>query len=536
MDGHVLALLGAAPSGTFTHDAWVITTPRQFDDIAMVLASSHEAHHAALNASTAWGAVLQAVSLAARATADPRHQGLLQDLVAVSARTHEAYATHCGVLDVIRAGGAETAEELLAPYPGYDAHLARAVRLGPRTALRNTWRHVVVESAVQACMQSTAMRTLADEGLGRFNLASTRRIDQPDQRLALLARDTSHWWRRAEAGLADVFGDRWEVLRSLDVRDPLSRAAEREGIWTALRRMCLRMAGDALGQAGSESLSVEQVGDLYQPLVDDVDRFTGGRLHLTLDRQTESGAFGLFEMEAVHTGTRHPARIIESPAATLYGDGDDRHGYVMVRSGRALRQRFILDGTVADDDSPLVLWQGPGEDGIMCLTPVRRPQDLAAAAAAARAPVFASVSADCLIDETWRADWSDTLSRAATVTLLLDLPVTQCLDALLTCGQPFVYTLITVGSGTARRTVFACRVGDDPPLLLPCSMTAGQALVNYVHRRSERELHPDPAATDSHVSAIRHVVVHLVDEEQAIGNLAGQKTFSDDATRRGSGG
>ncbi len=136
----MLALLGAAPTGVFTHDAWVITAGTQFDGIPMVVASSHEAHHAALNASTAWGAVLQAVALAARSARGSRHQGLLRDLVTVSSRTHEAYATHCGVLDVIRAGGGDDAEELLAPYPGYDTHLARAIRLGPRTALTNAWR------------------------------------------------------------------------------------------------------------------------------------------------------------------------------------------------------------------------------------------------------------------------------------------------------------------------------------------------------------------------------------------------------------
>ena len=108
------------------------------------------------------------------------------------------------------------------------------------------------------------------------------------------------------------------------------------------------------------------------------------------------------------------------------------------------------------------------------------------------------------------------------MTLLLDLPVTQCLDALLDSKLPFAYTLVSVGSGTARRTVFACRVGDDPPLLLPCGMTAGQALVTYVHRRSGERLQPDQATLGSHIAAVRHIVPHLVDEEQAIGNLAGR--------------
>ena len=348
----MLALLGAAPSGAFTHDAWVITSVTQFDGIAMVLASSHEAHHAAFNASTAWGAVLQAVSLAARSAPGSRHESVLRDLVAVSARTHEAYATHCGVLDVIRAGGADHADELLAPYPGYDTHLARAIRLGPGTALTNAWRQVVSESALQACMQSIAMRNLADGGLQGFSLASTRRIDHPDRRLSLLAKTAPDWWRQAEAGAASVFGDRWDELRSLDISDPLARAAAGEGIWTALRRLCLRVAGNALRQAGSESLSVEQVGELYQPLVAVTDRFTDGRLRLTLDRQTDSGAFGLFEMEAVRIGPPYPARITGPAAVAAYRDGDDRHGYVVVRSGRALHQRYAIDGEITNDGIP----------------------------------------------------------------------------------------------------------------------------------------------------------------------------------------
>lgn len=386
VSGHVLALLGAAPAGAFTHDAWVITTGAPFEGIAMVAASSHEAHHAALNASTAWGAVLQAVSLAARSAPASGHQGILRDLVAVSTRTHEAYATHCGVLDVIRAGGADDADELLAPYPGYDTHLARAIRLGPGTSLTNAWRQVAAESALQACMQSIAMRTLADGGLQGFSLASTRRIDHPDRRLSLLAKRTPEWWRQAEAGAAGIFGDRWDELRSLDIRDPLARAAAHEGIWTALRRLCLSLAGRALRQAGSESLSVDQVGELYRPLVAEVDRFTGGRLHLTLDRQTDTGAFGLFEMEAVRIGPPHPARITGPAAVRAYGDGDDRHGYLVVRSGRALHQRYALDGEIPDDGIPVVVWQSPGEDGVTSLTPVAEPHALVALAEATRAP------------------------------------------------------------------------------------------------------------------------------------------------------
>lgn len=520
VSGHVLALLGAAPSGAFTHDAWLITAGTQLDGIPMVLASSHEAHHAALNASTAWGAVLQAVSLATRFAPGSRYQGLLRDLVAVSTRTHEAYATHCSVLDAIRSGGADDADELLAPYPGYDDHLARAMRLGPATALTNAWRQIVSESALQACMQSIAMRTLADDGLQEFGLASTTRMDHPDRRLSLLAKSAPQWWRQAEAAAASVFGDRWEELRSLDIRDARARAAAQEGTWMALRRLCLRVAGDALLQVGSESLSVEQVGALYRPLIHEVDRFTGGRLHLTLDRQTETGSFGLFEMEAVRIGAPHAARIAGPGEVAAYGDSDDRHGYVVVRTGRALHQRYALDGELPVDDVPVVLWQSPGRDGALHLTPVLEPDALLVLAQAVPGPVFASVSADCMLDEDWLNRWSRVLRQVATVTLLLDLPVTQCLDAFIGSGHPFAYTLVSVGTGTARRTVFACRAGDDPPLLLPCGMTAGQALVTYVHRRSDGRLQPDLATIAGHGTAVQYVVPHLVDEEQAIGNLA----------------
>ncbi|MFE9958964.1 hypothetical protein [Micromonospora sp. NPDC005299] len=58
-------------------------------------------------------------------------------------------------------------------------------------------------------------------------------------------------------------------------------------------------------------------------------------------------------------------------------------------------------------------------------------------------------------------------------------------------------------------------------------MTAGQALVSYVHRRSGERLQPDLAAVGSSVAAVRRVVPHLVDGELAIGNLAGEHTWQE---------
>lgn len=80
----------------------------------MVLASSHEAHHAALNAITSWGAMLQAVALAARFAVDAQYGVVLRYLVAVAARTHEAHATHASVMDVLRAGAQLARQSCLA--------------------------------------------------------------------------------------------------------------------------------------------------------------------------------------------------------------------------------------------------------------------------------------------------------------------------------------------------------------------------------------------------------------------------------------
>lgn len=59
------------------------------------------------------------------------------------------------------------------------------------------------------------------------------------------------------------------------------------------------------------------------------------------------------------------------------------------------------------------------------------------------------------------------------------------------------------------------------------SMTAGQALVSHVHRRSGERLQPDLAAVGSSAAAVRHDVPHLVEGEQGFGNLAGEHTGQD---------
>lgn len=527
---HVLALLGYGPTGRFTHDAWTIEPGTGLDGLPAVMASSHEAHHAALNASTAWGAMIQAIALAGRDSAEPdRFRATLIGLVDASRRTHEAFATHASVMDVIRADRDACPASLLAGYPGYQTYLDTAAALGPDLDIDNAWRQAAAESALQACMQSPALVTFLEEGLDRFTLSSVRQHHHPDRRLAVLARTTPAWWKDAASIASGALGDRWDALSALSCRDPTAHRAELGSNWVELRRLCIDSALRALHREGFPSLSVAQTRKLLPAVTDKLARAArAGSPALKLDTDASTGAFGLFEMETVRLGDPRPACLsrLSTTAVSelLSGTGTDRHLYVVARHPGQLQRRFtirsgahLLAGT-----SPVVAVQTRrlGEE-IVDLRIMETPEalpDLSAAVQDGRG-LAASVSLACTQDQEWLQHWAQPLQRHTTATMLLDLPITQCLDAFLDSGERLRYTLAVTSAGDGPLVTFACRLGDDPPVLLPCTMTAGQAFIQYLHGKSQGQLQPDITAigTSGQADVSRLVIAHLVEDERITG-------------------
>ena len=140
-------------------------------------------------------------------------------------------------------------------------------------------------------------------------------------------------------------------------------------------------------------------------------------------------------------------------------------------------------------------------------------------AAAAPFRLVSSVSLKCNQDEGWRNRWAQPLQQLTTATLLFDLPITQCIDAFLSSGEPFRYTLVTTPVRGKHAITFVCRVGGDPPVLLPCTMTAGQAFVQYAHRKSGKQLKPDIGGLAGHSGEASLVVAHVLNSERTLGNL-----------------
>jgi hypothetical protein len=528
---HVLALLGVGPTGIFTQDAWTIEAGPGLDGVLGAMASGHEAHHAALNASSAWGAVLQALAIAGRkSTGSPQLGQTLVALVNACRRTHEAYATHASVMDTLRADAAATRHDLLAGYPDYQHHFDTAVALGPPIDILNAWRQVAAESALQACMQSTALLTLTEHGLGQFTAASIRRRDQPDRRLAVLMKASPRWWSDIVNVGRSALGDRWDILSSLSVRDAVARRPEMASTWAELRRLSIDAALHALRREELESLSVQQVRELLPEIVSQLTRaIDGDDAGLVLDTATDAGTFGLFEMETVRLGSPRPANVARLAGmkvpALLSATGNDRHLYIVVRHpGQLLRRYEIRSGheILAGREPVIAVQTWEGDDSPVTLhviTDERELRTLSAAAAPYR--LVSSISLKCNQNEKWRNRWAQPLQQLTTATLLLDLPITQCIDAFLSSGEPFRYTLVTTPVREKHAITFVCRVGGDPPILLPCTMTAGQAFVQYAHRKSGKQLKPDMSALAERSDEARLVVAHVLDSERILGNLTG---------------
>jgi hypothetical protein len=104
-------------------------------------------------------------------------------------------------------------------------------------------------------------------------------------------------------------------------------------------------------------------------------------------------------------------------------------------------------------------------------------------------------------------------------TLLFDLPITSCIDAFVRSGEQFRYTLVSTPYREGHAITFVCRIGDDPPILLPCTMVAGQAFVQYAYRKTGDRLKPNMSALGGRTDETRLIAAHTLDEERILGNL-----------------
>lgn len=534
-DRHVLALLGVGATGRYDQTSWTVSAVSPFTDPLLdLLVTAHEAHHAALNSSTAWGALLQCVAIAARRRPSSEFPRVLRELVPRCRRTHEAYATHCSVLDVIgRADPADLptdsaadpatdpAGALLGRYPAYRAHLDAAVALGPPLPLTNWWRQVAVDAALVACMQPDMLSRLVRTGLDRLAPAQLRDQESPDRRYRVLLDRAPQLWAEVEVTAAEAFGADWPRLRTLDVRSPGARTTELAGVRRDLYRICLDAAGRTLDAAGHPTLTVAGVQAVLPTLVAALTELVGAEAGppITLDTDSATGALSLFELERVEWHPPLAATVtrfadVGDPAELVSAGSAGSHLYVTVRPAAALRRQFRMAETASLPESgPVVAVQTPAGGDQVRLAIVTEPAELdRLAGVRSDLGVLSSLSAACLRDQDWCRRWLPAF-RATRSTTLLDLPFTPVLDTILAAGHSIRYALARVPTTAGIRFAYVLTIESDPPMLVPCTLITGQALANYTYLRSDSQVGPDLAALGPDPHLVRAVVEHLIDDE-----------------------
>lgn len=473
-----------------SHDTWLTS-----------LASFHEAAHAQLNFGTAWGQLLQAMWLL------PNRSEILRELVGRCVRTHEAFATHVAVMQTVGRASAPTIEQILSRYPTYDFHFREALSVGPLAPTDRRWRACAVEAALSACMQADVLTVLLESSMERFTLNRLRDYHSPDSRLNVLRRLGADLWDGFDRVAAATFGrDRWTVLRSADLPAPTGVIGAEEE--RRLDRLCSAYVAERLRAVGRPTLDVPAVLATLPRIVGELDRLSGraGR-RLTVDRDPTT----LFDLERLRLRAPLPTWVRAVGDGRLddlaSGPGVGRHMLTVRRAG-ALRRQFALrnDPLPADDD-PVVAVRVRAADG-MALHWVQSPEALPAVE-------LANIALTCARDQTWAQRWKDAMDRAEHMTILIDTPFSQSLDALLTRTTGFRYAVEPLLDGTSL-WAYVCAVDGFPPLVLPCAVTRASALQVHTRSRTGGQRPADLSAVVDVPEAVLRIVGRIVAEESVV--------------------
>jgi hypothetical protein len=532
--GHILSF--RTPDGTgissarFHHDGWTVEAGNDGAKISGIVVTAHEAMHAALNSTTSWGGLLQVISLWLRHEHNPGLEQLLADLVSACRRTHEAFATHASVLQVHASSGLDPVG-LLVGYPNYLQHLDQALDVGPPDAGWTYWRGIAIDCALTVCMQSPALAALGRTELRDFRLSMIPERDHPDRRLDIFCRARKQFWEDFyEIFADDAFKAEWAALSALTADSPDAQLPGLANAWAELWKMTTLTVSDRLDQLGYPALPPEE---MHQVLMYQLGRisheFPDARYRAWSADTSELAGFGLFENERM---TLHPplaAKITEwiaaDPAVTLLsGSTPARHIYVVARSVRSLREQFVLPAGTLDGepaDSVIVAVQVPrkAHDGSTWVDLIRlgSPAQLGEISAAdTDLGIISNVSLACSLNAQWRTEWLPSLHRTTRITEVLDLPFTTCAEYCSKSGYPFNYTLAMVALNQENHFVLGLRLDNDPPILAPCTLSAGQSLVNYAFRVCGGKVAPDLSALGLDLSIVGPVLEHLVYDESII--------------------
>jgi hypothetical protein len=405
------------------------------DRVQHLVVRMHEAHHIALNDSTAWGTALHVVS-----RLGPGHDDGFVGLLDMARVTHESFATYASV-SVALARHA-LAAEVLATYPAYaPLHRATGRLLVPVAGEHR--RYLMATALARVAMQTPIIEALVDS-LTLPAREPPRWLDTPDGRWRWLMRAGASIVAAAAADADDLVRQRGEEgALAADGRDDAEGTAEDgwDEAWVAWEAAAYEVAAAALRTAGATVLPYDGHQEGTKELV---ARAVALRPDLGLRADAMEGAPDDRALAgATITGVRmhHApelwgARLLPVAPSEIVAH---RQGHVV-----GGQPTLVLDARLSTRLARLYRW--PAEERDELLTERRARVDvrligdddgedvvlhspLATPEAATdlvgewhgRGPALSIVGVSCLADRGWSTDWWDVLADRTEVVMLVDV-------------------------------------------------------------------------------------------------------------------
>jgi hypothetical protein len=463
-DRHVLSFAPGGAVGGFDHRVFTLSVTAG-DPWRNTLVALHEAAHQGLNDSTAWGHLLQTFAIL------PDGGSTLKGLSQRCAQTHEAYATLTSVTGLLGTRDAPPLSEIVDAYPAYRSYLGGPAETG--------WHRVAMATALQVCMQSDVLDVTP---AGSVAAALSER-HSPDARRALLLRRRDRFFAEVERRAAGDLGDGW---------------AATSGVASVGRDT----AADMLAALGQASVDAAQVRAARRALVTAVAEVVG-------PIEIDENVTNLFDTE--HLQLRSPRRASVRPAGAVPPAGADR--LLAVRTAAAVRRQFALrdDPWPVTGDSPVaVIRARRGED--VDLYPVAEPGQVSAWRLEVQ-PLLISIALGCALDRRWARDWSAAFTEADVVTILIDKPLGQFVDALLDGPERLRHTLMPCGDNKA---LLALSLPGLPPYLRICSLAAATGARIRLARDPRAVDVEDPAAFSPRHRELAMIGRRIVEDESTV--------------------
>ncbi len=489
------------------------------------LTETHEYFHRQLDYTTAFGGLVATFAALADAGGDERWALSRDRLQEMSDLVHELFAVGLSLL---------TTQRPLAPiagYPMYDRcveilHRLLGGEVHPWVAL------VAIRAAAMACMQSPATALAAATGLHAFDPSDISRPDRPNHRLtALLGSDFPSVVQAADDAAEQAYGREswWRGSPGISLSPESMDGAGAQGSQELHRRLFADAAA-ALTASGAAVLEGDSHhDDLRSVLAQARDVAPEGLARIGALVESPGGDLlhgGALDSQTI-TLAAAPRRASVLPYGSvsgLSGEGDSRHGFLVLVRPEHLTHAYELQGVPLPDEPAIACLRSTVFDGAVresvLLVVVEEPHSLDEG----DVPIYVSMSSSAAAaTPEITAAWMQYAERSR-LSLVMDTPATAALHRWCAAeGARFRTATQRISADGADLWIVAGRIenGDRSSALVVIPTT------EFGARWFEAATHEDPVlrravAVDAELfeEESQHmdvVLTHLLLEEPVVG-------------------